>query len=283
MLQVAATILLVAAAAWGARAQSVTLPGRPDSLKFAVLGDRHAPNGAQDLEIPERMEAVRAKFPFEMVIIVGDVIQGNPEPGDFFDRFEKPFGPLIEAGVRFYAALGNHDNQSIRFYKPWNMAGERYYSFTRNGVQFFMLDTTRIAPPQVAWVEEALKNSQAEWKICLLHHPPYSDGKTHGSEIRVRAILEPIFVNYGVSVVFAGHDHVYERIKPQKGITYFVSGGGGPFRKGDVRPSEMTAAYFDQGRSFMILEIQGDDLFFQAISGAGKSLDSGVIHRRPKT
>jgi 3',5'-cyclic AMP phosphodiesterase CpdA len=126
-----------------------------------------------------------------------------------------------------------------------------------------------------------LRQSQDDWKICYFHHPLYSDGKTHGSQVDLRVVLEPLFVKYGVNVVFSGHDHVYERLKPQKGITYFVSGAGGQLRKGDVRRSDMTAAQFDQDCSFMLIEVSGDDLFFQAISRTGATVDSGVVHRRP--
>ena len=89
-------------------------------------------------------------------------------------------------------------------------------------------------------------------------------------------------MKYGVQVVFSGHDHIYERIKPQQGIQYFVSGAAGQLRKGDVSPSAMTAAYFDQDRSFMLVEIAEQNLFFEAISRTGKTVDSGVIQRQAK-
>jgi hypothetical protein len=85
-----------------------------------------------------------------------------------------------------------------------------------------------------------------------------------------------------VNVVYSGHDHVYERLKPQKGIYYFVSGAAGQLRPGDLHRSAMTAAGFDQDRSFMLNEVAGDDLFFQVISRTGKTVDSGSIHRQPK-
>ena len=85
-------------------------------------------------------------------------------------------------------------------------------------------------------------------------------------------------VSNDVNVVFSGHDHIYERITPQKGIYYFVSGSGGQLRKGDTRPSAMTAASFDQDQSFMLVEIGGTVMTFQAISRTGQIVDSGTIH-----
>jgi hypothetical protein len=95
-------------------------------------------------------------------------------------------------------------------------------------------------------------------------------------------ILEPLFIKYGVNVVYSGHDHIYERLKPQNGIYYFVSGSGGQLRKGDLRKSGLTAAGFDQDQSFMLNEIAGDDLHFQVITRVGKTIDSGSIHRQAK-
>ena len=88
---------------------------------------------------------------------------------------------------------------------------------------------------------------------------------------------------HGVDVVFSGHDHVYERIKPQKGITYFVSGSGGQLRKGDMRRSEATAVSFDQDYTFMLVEVDGREMRFQARTRTGAIVDSGAISARPKT
>jgi 3',5'-cyclic AMP phosphodiesterase CpdA len=274
-----AAILLAATAASGVIAQDLTLPGKPDSVKFAVMSDLHGRGDQAEYGIARQMAAVHAKFPFEMVLMGGDNISWGHTPRDLVEKFERPFGPLLNAGVQFYAALGNHDDQTFRSYNHWNMRGERYYTFNRNDVQFFVLDTNRVDPPQVAWIADALEHSHARWKICCFHHPLYSDGGTHGSQTGVRSVLEPIFATHGVNVVFSGHDHIYERIRPQKGITYFVTGSAGGVRTGDITPSPMTAASADQEQSFMVVEIDGDTLYFEAISRTGKRLDSDVIHR----
>ena len=147
-------------------------------------------------------------------------------------------------------------------------------------MRFFALDTDYLDKPQLDWLEKELSSSSSDWKIAFFHHPLYSSGKTHGSALESRAVLEPLFVKYGVSAAFSGHDHFYERIKPQKGgIVYWVSGAGGSLRKGDLRATDMTAKGFDRDYHFMIVEIAGDDLYFQAISRTGATIDSGVVHR----
>ena len=256
------------------------LPSLPDSLKFAVIGD----NGTGDSEqydIGARMSEARNTFPFDFVIMLGDNMYGRQQPDDFVAKFERPYGMLLKGGVRFFASLGNHDNPSNRSYPGFNMDGQRYYTYAKKNVRFFVLDSNQLDPRQLAWLDTALKQSSDEWKICYFHHPIYSDGGRHGSDIQLRVALEPLFVKYGVDVVYAGHDHIYERIKPQKGITYFVNGSSGELRRGDVHPSALTAAYFDQDQAFSLVEVAGNDMYFEARSRAGRTVDSGVIHREP--
>ena len=279
MKRACAVLLLLVAGAWATGALDLTLPNRPASLKFAAIGD----NGTGELpefDVGRQMAAYHDRFPYEMVIMLGDNLYGRQDPRDFVNKFEEPYRPLLNAGVQFYAALGNHDNPNQQAYPPFHMGGVRYYTYSKRNVRFFALDSNLLDAKQLAWIESALRQSQDDWKICYFHHPLYSDGKTHGSQVDLRVVLEPLFVKYGVNVVFSGHDHVYERLKPQKGITYFVSGAGGQLRKGDVRRSDLTAAQFDQDCSFMLIEVSGDDLFFQAISRTGTTVDSGVVHRR---
>jgi hypothetical protein len=104
-----------------------------------------------------------------------------------------------------------------------------------------------------------------------------SSGKKHGSDDQLREVLEPILLKYQVRVVFSGHEHFYERIKPQKGVYYFISGAGGKLRAGGVQSSNLTAKSFDQDMSFMLLEIVDDAMHFQVISRTGKTIDSGVV------
>ncbi len=182
--------------------------------------------------------------------------------------------------MKFQASLGNHDQPANIIYQQFNMNGQRYYTYARDNVRFFVLDSTRMDPKQVEWIEASLRSAREDWKICYFHHPLYSNARRHGSSVDLRVLLEPIFIKYGVNVVFSGHDHVYERVQPQNGISYFVSGSAGQLRRGNMRPTDQTAAYFDQDQSFMLVEIDGDDMFFQAISRTGKTVDSGVIHRQ---
>jgi hypothetical protein len=217
------------------------------------------------------------------VLMVGDNLYGRQRPEDIAAKFDRPYAPLLVAGVLFYGALGNHDDPETRNYSPFHMNGERYYTFARQNTRFFVLDTNIMDRQQIAWAEAALRDSSEPWKIAIFHHPLYSNARRHGSNVQLRTILEPLFVKYGVDVAFSGHDHVYERITPQHGITYFVTGSSGKLSPGDVKRSPTTAAAFDTDNAFAIVEIIGETLHFEVRSRSGAIVDSGVITRRTTT
>lgn len=275
------TVVLAACLASWVQAQQVA-QAPTQVVRFAVIGDNGTGERPQ-FEIGERMAAARAEFPFEFVVMVGDNMYGRQQPQDFVDKFQRPYGALLTAGVSFYAALGNHDDQDQRFYKPFNMGGQRYYTFEKGEVRFFVLDTNLMDDQQFTWFRQALASSQDRWKIAVFHHPLYSDGGRHGANVDLRVLLEPELVRNGISAVFSGHDHIYERLKPQKGITYFVEGSSGQLRRGDLDQSDTTASGFDQDQTFMLIQIEGDQLSFRAIARNGRVVDSGVVTRRSTT
>ena len=270
-------VLLVSFAAWAE--VKVGLPNKEGSVKFAVIGD----NGTGDkpqYEVAEQMEKAHEQFPFGFVLMMGDNIYGKDTPADMKKKFEDPYRPLLDAGVKFYASLGNHDSDDERYYKLYNMDGNRYYTLKKANVEFIALDSNYMDTTQVEWLKQDLQKSDAAWKICFFHHPLYSAAHFHGPAMPLRRELEPIFEKAGVEVVLSGHEHVYERINPQHGIFYWVLGNSGQLRPHDLRSSPETAKGFDTDQAFMLMEISGDDLFFQTVSRTGETVDTGTIHRK---
>jgi predicted phosphodiesterase len=259
----------------------VPLPNKAGSFKFGVLGD-FGSGSRQQYELADQMAKLHSTFKYQIVTLVGDNLYGGERPQDFKRKFEIPYKPLLDAGVKFYASLGNHDAREQRYYKLFNMDGKLYYTFSPTAdVRFFMLESTYPEPEQIKWLENELKTSGSKWKIAVFHHPLYSSGDRHGSDLRLRELLEPLFLQYNVSVVLTGHDHFYERVKPQKGIVYFVVGSGGQLRAGNIDSSTgLTARGFDTDLAFMVAEIDGDTMHFSVISRRGATVDSGVIQRR---
>ena len=258
----------------------VKLPLRPGSVRFAVIGD--SGTGTKDqYEVAREMEAYRNTVKYDFVIMLGDNIYGGHSADDFSRKFELPYKSLLDAGVKFYASLGNHDDPSVeQLYKPFNMNGQRYYTFQRGDTQFYALDSNYMDTKQLTWLEQNLRSSNARWKICYFHHPLYNDGKSHGPDLDLRNQLLPLLKLYGVNVVFSGHEHAYERIKPQDGIYYFIQGDSGKLVRHDFHRRDVMATSFDKDRTFMLVEIDGDELSYQTVSRMGETVDAGKITRQ---
>jgi 3',5'-cyclic AMP phosphodiesterase CpdA len=266
----------------------LALPLRDGSVRFAVIGDSGRGDTSQQ-EVADQMVAWRARFPFTFVLMLGDNIYGTSAVRDYEIKFERPYRALLNAGVVFHAAIGNHDPPTQIYYGKFNMNGRRYYTFRESerrlgglvgaGVRFFALDSRSFDPAQLEWLREQLAESGTAWKICFFHHPLYTSGRYRAAARSLRLALEPILVAGDVDVVLSGHEHVYERILPQRGITYFTSGAAGSLRRGDLMPSTVHAKGFDEDYHFMLMEVSGKDLYFQAISRTGRTVDAGVISR----
>lgn len=261
---------------------SLTLPNKEGSVRFLVIGDTGTGTAKQQ-ELAQVMLRYRQMFPFEFVLMLGDNMYGSEKALDYKQKFENIYRPLLDQKVKFYAALGNHDESNQRFYEFFNMEGQEYYRFKKGNVSFYSLNSNYMDKKQIDWFIDKLATDTAAWKIAFFHHPPYSSGGKHGSDTKLREIIEPIFLKHGVNVIFAGHEHFYERIKPQKGIYYFISGSGGKLRKGDVKKgSPLTAKAYDADMSFMLIELDDNEMHFQVISRKGETVDSGVIANQRK-
>jgi predicted phosphodiesterase len=253
------------------------------SIKFALIGDW----GSGDKEegsLVRRLLETHKGSPVDFVVTAGDNIYPNGSGRYFASRFETPFADMINQRVNFYAVLGNHDVREGRqdqcCYPGFNMGGKSYYSVKKGDglAEFFMLDSNDFNREQADWLDRALAGSSSRWKIAVFHHPIYSSGKWHGSDMKLRKELEPILNKYKVQLGFSGHDHIYERVMPQNGVTYFVSGNSGKVRRGDVRKnSGITAASFDTDNSFMIVEIDDKKTSFQSVCESGEVVDRGEI------
>jgi predicted phosphodiesterase len=267
---------------------TLTLPNAERSIKFAIIGDSGRGSKEQH-DVAAQMEAYRRRFDYKFVLMAGDnIYEGPASAEDYRLKFEEPYKPLLDAGVKFYAALGNHDDSNQVYYEPFHMDGDRYYTFvppvdpiTRwdTRVRFFALDSTYLDRAQSRWFDKATKDSNAEWKIAFLHHPVYTSGRYTLAARGIRFALESAFANGGIDVVFSGHEHIYQRAELQNGILYFVTGGAGSLREGDAHASPSIARSYDRDYHFMLAEITDDGFFFQAINRTGMTVDAGVLKK----
>ncbi|HMD35241.1 MAG TPA: metallophosphoesterase [Vicinamibacterales bacterium] len=251
------------------------LPEIAGSTTFALIGDSGSGDAAQTAVANAMVRYFTTARRFTFVLMLGDNLYDN----DYQGEFSVPYQGLLERGVLFYATLGNHDREIEQHYKPFHMTDRLYFAFTEGNARFVVLNSNHPRDDaQLAWIDTAFGYTGSKWRITFFHHPLYSSGE-HARQSResIRPALEPALLRNRVDVVFTGHDHLYERIAPQQGIRYFVSGGGGRSLY-DFHQS----AFDEVGSSehhFMVVEIGGDQLFFEAITPGGRTIDCGMLNR----
>ena len=174
---------------------------RQNAYTFAAVGD-FGTGKSEQLALGRAMSQAHTATHFNQVLLLGDNMYGE---ADFRKKFETPYQDLIKRDVEFFAVLGNHDMGTMEKqleYDRFGMKGQRYYTFTRPeaNTQFFALDSNMMDAPQLKWFEQELAASKAAWKIVFFHHPPFSAGKRHGSDMRMRDRLHPLMTKHGVQL-----------------------------------------------------------------------------------
>lgn len=249
-------------------------PDSDEPLRFLAFGDSGG-GGSDQYALLEQMFTV----PFEMMIHTGDIAYDNGSIAQYESNVFGVYADLFRS-VPFFPASGNHDYETLQgapFRAVFNLPGqERWYSYDYGRVHFVALDTEASYKTQAAWLDEDLAATTQPWKIVYLHRPPYSSGE-HGSDTSLRTALAPVLERHGVQLVLAGHDHNYERVTPQKGTHYVVTGGGGIGTR-PVSSSSFTVLSEDVIH-FVYGEVGKEEMVLHAIDATGREFDSLVIPR----
>jgi len=247
-------------------------------LRFVSVADTGTGDRGQ-YAVAKAITRYHSQNPFDLVILAGDNIYNNGEIKKIGAVFERPYQPLLKQDVKFHACLGNHDirtangEHQIR-YANFNMSG-RYYTFRRDQVQFFALDTNGNADwkTQLPWLEQELSRSDAPWKVVFGHHPVYTSG-LYGVNKAFIKNLTPLFQKYRVQLYINGHDHDYERTHPINGTTYLICGAGAGTRP--VFRSEWTA-HSTSRLSFAAFDVYDDRMVVSGINTDNQVFDQGMI------
>ena len=258
-------------------------------VSFAVLGD----NGSgrrNATAVARRMALTYRDSPYGVVLLAGDVCYYGHIDDRYDAVFTRPYRSLIDAGVSWELAVGNHDVEGGNGSGADEIAAElshfdkdrSYYAARHGPVEVFVVDSGMAlaggdaATEQLAWLAGALEASRAPWKVALMHHPPYSSGR-HGSSLRLRRAVESILAEGRVDLAFAGHDHHYERTTPQRGVVHVVSGGGCKLTL--TGRSAFTAAA-ESVLHFVHVVVRSDSLEAHAIAPDGRVIDRFTLQAR---
>ncbi len=250
-------------------------------LRFVSVADTGTGTRSQ-YAVGRAMANYHSQNPYNLVVLAGDNIYNNGEIEKVGAVFERPYAALLKAGVKFQAVLGNHDIRTLNGelqlrYPGFNMQG-RYYTFRRNSVQFFALDTNTNADwnSQLTWLKQQLSQSDAIWKVVFAHHPVYASG-AYGNNRALIKTLTPIFQQYGVNLYINGHEHHYERTRSINGTTYLICGGGAGTRPVGRSPwTEYSASKL----SFAAYDVFADRIEIKGIDIKNKIFDRGIIYKK---
>jgi hypothetical protein len=247
-----------------------------EPVRFLAFGDSGG-GGADQYALADQM----LSFPYDLMIHTGDIAYDDGTIGQYEDNVFGVYGDIFR-NIPFFPSAGNHDYKTMQgapFREVFNLPGdngEKWYSFNYGRVHFVALDTESDYATQAAWLDKDLAANKLPWKVVYMHRPPYSSGE-HGSDTALRKKLAPVFERHGVQLVLAGHDHNYERMKPQNGVAYVVTGGGGVGTR-PVGTSSFTA-FSEDVIHFVYVEVGVDELVLHAIDATGREFDSMVVPR----
>jgi 3',5'-cyclic AMP phosphodiesterase CpdA len=273
----------------GAENSSIANIDRPKSkllLRFASIADTGS-STLKQYTVGRAIEKYHQQYPLDLVIMAGDNIYNDGEIEKINSAFNIPYEALRKKGVKFYACLGNHDVRTQNgdaqvAFPEFNMQGKRYYTFSRDRTQFFVLETNDLRNPkstdrqaQIAWLDRELTKSKATWKIVYGHHNVFSVGR-YGVDRSMVETLTPILAKHKVKLWINGHDHNYQRTKEIDGTTYLTTGGGGATLYPIIYQADWSA-FAQSIHSFGVVEVYQDRLFVQGVSGDGKILDRAYV------
>lgn len=244
-----------------------------DDFTFAVIGDWGSGLDGE-FDVADRMCRWRKKYHFDHVLTTGDNIYPDGHPDDFEAKFFEPFDCLLDAGVKWHAALGNHDvvtdNGRPEIEEPLFGIRKRNYVLRKAGVRFVIVDSNAL---KIRFLRKATKAQEGDdWTVVFFHHPVFSGGDSHGATPGLAEKVTELFGKRGVDIVFHGHDHVYSRSKPVGGVRYVVTGGGGASLNG-CRPAVAITRCVSR-HHFLYVIVKDHALRVMAVPASGTPFDS---------
>jgi predicted phosphodiesterase len=270
--------------------------GKP--FTFVVIGDTQTHE-----DVAKRVSDLAWMHRPNLVLHAGDLVDTGTNKRDWTDVFFPSMQPLVSR-VPMMPVLGNHEQDAEHYYRYMSLPEpERWYSFRYGDAEFFMIDGNRSLADQsaqLAWLESALRTSEAMWRFAVLHQPPYtSDSNDYGDtfetssfrgDANVRNIVE-LLEEHDVDICFSGHVHDYERTFPIRdqrvteyedgGVIYVTAAGGG----GSLEDFDPTNTWFGHKKAryhhLVYVGIHGDQLEFQAIDEYGRLFDTLALTKRP--
>jgi hypothetical protein len=184
----------------------------------------------------------------------------------------------MQSNLPMQGCLGNHETYSggTALYRKYFPYYDLYMNDTYDCGSFdygpvhivvidgYLTESSDLTASQIQWIDDDLDNTTKEWKFLVFHAPGYSANGGHVNNPNVQQDIQPLCEEYGVDIVFCGHNHYYARCEVN-GVVHITTGGGGAELRtpdDDYHPSIVVT---DESNHFCKIRINGDDLYFEAI------------------
>ena len=250
-------------------------------IKYIAYGDTRSYPSWHNTVAAEIINTFTADSNFQSIIIsVGDLVNYGDGESDWDNEFFNPTYGHIQsmlANIPYQACMGNHEGSGQLFVKyfPYPFVRARYWSYDYGPAHFVVIDQYASYNPgslQLQWIEDDLAATNKDWKFIYLHEPGWSAGGGHNNNISVQNYIQPLCEQYGVSIVFAGHNHYYARAVVN-GVQHITTGGGGAPRHYPT-PGMPNIVFSAREYHFCKIEINGDTLHFKASKTNSTIIDS---------
>ncbi len=257
--------------------------GDATAVKFIAYGDTRTYPADHDLVAEGMLSTFVADEDYQsFVLSVGDLVGDGDQESNWDSQFFDPFYSHIKTllgSAPYQAAMGNHEGSGVLFakYFPYSFVGGRYWSFDYGPAHFTIVDQYTdygSGSPQLAWIESDLAGTTKPWRFVCLHEPGWSAGG-HANNADVQNYLQPLCEEYGVSILFAGHNHYYARAEVNDVVHVTTGGGGAPlYAPSPTYPNVVTAT---MAHHYCKVEIDHSLLTLTAVTPAGAVIDEFTI------
>ena len=249
-------------------------------VRVLAVGDFGTGNPSQQA-VAAAIRAYHQKAPFDFGITLGDNYQDDGPHGPEDSRWQTYWTSHYPAlGIRFFATLGNHDwgnpdgpAASMVFAQqdPALRLPSPYYTYTAGPVQFFALNTPLLSEAQLQWLRDELAKSTSRWRVVYGHYQMYS--ALRGDNQALITNLLPILQEHRVQLYLCGHEHIFQHLKPEGGVEFFVNAAAGGSGRAARQPGYDRVLFMaEQEQGFTVLEADADTLTVRFVDDAGRTV-----------
>jgi len=277
--------------AWSEPLSFSTSPANPENFTFLYLGDVQSGY----TQWGSLLDEISSEYPQIGFALLGGDLTDNGDD-------EEEWGEFLDAAAGLFSripampTMGNHDGSMYEkfFALPDNGPEglkQEFYSFDYGNAHFVVLNSNKNADEAAKqWLQEDLQNTAKKWRFAVFHHPAYpvvDDYKGIAESIRSNWV--PLLEQYGVDMVFVGHQHVYMRTRPLRdgqirpdgeGIVY-VMGNAGTKYYSPGPDRDYIAKQVAWVSNYQVIDIDGDTLTMTARDADGQVIDTCTIVKQP--